>query len=1537
MSTFCFSRERYFLSGTRKAGISFAGIFFTVVLISLLAAQTTQASKTVVAWGDNSHSQSSVPPNLTNIVEVAAGTFHSLALENNGGVIGWGDDSSGETTFPAGLSNVTAIAAGDGFSLTLQSDGTFTAWGNPTTVPTGLTNVVAISASANNAMALENNGTVIDWGTVSSVPANVTNVVAIAAGDTHCLALKGDGTVVAWGDNTWGQSTVPPNLTNVVALAAGEYHSLALKADGTVVAWGDNTWGESAVPAGLNNVVAIAASGAHSLALKSDGTVIAWGDNTYGQSAVPPGLSLVTGIAAGDYHSLAVIGDGSPVITVQPISQYDAQTGKASFWVMAAGSPPLTYQWQENGTNIIGATGSSLVLTNLSTFEAGVYSVMVSNSLGSTMSSNVVLPPAWRRPFFLIQPQSQNLHCGDPVTFQVDVGGTQPLSYQWWFNGMELPDATNAILDISQITADQSGDYYVVVTNVNGSSTSQVASLTIASEPPLITSPLAATGKQGVNFSYTITGLHEPITFSASGLPAGLDINQTNGAIQGIPLESGLFNVTIGTANLCSSASTNLVLTITSSIPVITSSATASGAEQTPFNYKITATESPTSFGAENLPQGLNIDPTTGIISGSPLYAGVFTTTISASNVWGVGTASLELTLSNAPIAGLSIANVTTNYLSPYLLDFKFSLRDNNDPTKGDAVVTDPSLLSAKAFEDSNSVSPSETAVNIEPAAAKVLKAYLALDFSESIASIADNGDTNNNGISDAVDSEVAAAQEFVNQQPADAQIGVYEFHRDDEAPQKVSSLTTDKAQLDSSIAGIWTNYVQGFSSGSRCWDALVAAIKALGPMNSDEEHYVIFCSDGEDTSSTNTFQDVINTASNADVQVYCVGFGREVNAATLQAITTQTEGRYYAATNASQLATDFALIGKDLSGQYILRWATLNRSTNAFMPSFQITYQGLTADSPSNPPPVITGTNYVTVTNTDGTLGTNQVFVYTTNYIISPYLPSLYAGDVTVGSLRLLADADVHPSGITLRATYVPRYIRQIRLHYRANWPCTVSLDSTNPGQMLYGWTLVQTNDGAGGQWLLLNSPNPQDPATSIPFASFGNLLTFYFQDSINASNAFSVFDVDNNIYTNAINQINTNATFQSFALENTNEFITAYPALPYGTPVPWLIQYGFTNASDWANIETNDLDGNGMLVWQDYVAGLNPTNASSVFTVRSLTPTGEFGHYQITFNTVLNRTYRVETSTNLVNWQTLQDDIAGTGGDVTVTDTRNLNGINHVFYRVVVSGYSIDTVGLLSLAFDTNAHPSSVTLSVTNVPDNIRQFHLHYRANWPCTVSLDSTNPGQILYGWTLVQTNDGAGGQWLLLNSPNPQDPATSIPFASLGNLLTFYFQDSINASNAFSVFDVDNTIYAGTGGQSFALENTSNLITTYPALPYGTPVPWLVQYGFTNANDWASIETNDLDGNGMLVWQDYVAGLNPTNTSSVFTVRSLTSTSGHYQITFSTALNRTYRVETSTNLVNWQTLQDNIAGTGGDVTVTDNRSPTGSQAYYRVVVF
>ena len=79
-------------------------------------------------------------------------------------------------------------------------------------------------------------------------------------------------------------------------------------------------------------------------------------------------------------------------------------------------------------------------------------------------------------------------------------------------------------------------------------------------------------------------------------------------------------------------------------VPVITSSGSAAGTLNAAFSYQITASDSPQSYTATGLPLGLNVNASTGLISGMPTQTGTFTSTMSAIN--GDGTGSGTLTVS---------------------------------------------------------------------------------------------------------------------------------------------------------------------------------------------------------------------------------------------------------------------------------------------------------------------------------------------------------------------------------------------------------------------------------------------------------------------------------------------------------------------------------------------------------------------------------------------------------------------------------------------------------------------------------------------------------------------------------------------------------------------------------------------------------------------------------------------------------------------------------------------------------------------------
>jgi alpha-tubulin suppressor-like RCC1 family protein len=176
---------------------------------------------------------------VSNVVAVASGSTHCLALRRDGTVLGWGGNHYGvatgvpsDTNFEGVvtlngqvLSNVVSIAGGGGHSVALKNDGTVVAWGyngyGQTNVPSSLSNVVAIAKGGNEAteqvLALKADGTLAVWGgwnSATNVPAGLSNVVAVANGSAHALALVGAGPLGTharlsgplWSNNTFSVS-----------------------------------------------------------------------------------------------------------------------------------------------------------------------------------------------------------------------------------------------------------------------------------------------------------------------------------------------------------------------------------------------------------------------------------------------------------------------------------------------------------------------------------------------------------------------------------------------------------------------------------------------------------------------------------------------------------------------------------------------------------------------------------------------------------------------------------------------------------------------------------------------------------------------------------------------------------------------------------------------------------------------------------------------------------------------------------------------------------------------------------------------------------------------------------------------------------------------------------------------------------------------------------------------------------------------------------------------------------------------------------
>jgi uncharacterized delta-60 repeat protein len=168
---------------------------------------------------------------------------------------------------------------------------------------------------------------------------------------------------------------------------------------------------------------------------------------------------------------------------------------------------------------------------------------------------------------------------------------------------------------------------------------------------PVIDSSLSVTAPVGQSFSYQISATNLPTTFNATGLPAGLTCDPGTGLIAGTPTVIGTFPVNISAANAGGTDTEVLSLEVTAAQnpPVITSPLSATATVGQFFTYQITATNSPVSFNADPLADGLQVDQSSGVINGTPATDGTFMITITATNSGGTGSAVLTLTINPAP------------------------------------------------------------------------------------------------------------------------------------------------------------------------------------------------------------------------------------------------------------------------------------------------------------------------------------------------------------------------------------------------------------------------------------------------------------------------------------------------------------------------------------------------------------------------------------------------------------------------------------------------------------------------------------------------------------------------------------------------------------------------------------------------------------------------------------------------------------------------------------------------------------------------
>lgn len=195
-----------------------------------------------------------------------------------------------------------------------------------------------------------------------------------------------------------------------------------------------------------------------------------------------------------------------PTISTPPRAQTSCAGGSVTFSVTAAGTAPLSYQWQKDGATIPGAAGASYTINPVAAAHAGSYTVVVANKAGKVTSSPATLTVN-APPTLTSQPAPQTVCVGASALFTVTATGTAPLSYQWKKNGADIAGATTAIYTIPTAKAEHAAAYTVVATNACGSATSQPAALTVGEAPSIVTQPASREVKVGEGATLTVEAI----------------------------------------------------------------------------------------------------------------------------------------------------------------------------------------------------------------------------------------------------------------------------------------------------------------------------------------------------------------------------------------------------------------------------------------------------------------------------------------------------------------------------------------------------------------------------------------------------------------------------------------------------------------------------------------------------------------------------------------------------------------------------------------------------------------------------------------------------------------------------------------------------------------------------------------------------------------------------------------------------------------------------------------------------------------------
>jgi hypothetical protein len=260
----------------------------------------------------------------------------------------------------------------------------------------------------------------------------------------------------------------------------------------TIEAWIQRYSSSSISLIAPNGEILCYGSGGYGLGMWSDGRV-------YLTRAEFDNISVYAGLTdTNSFHHVAVTKSGTSVIIYVDGVSYPASSAYTSTFTFT--TPIAIGADGDNHTAPFYGAIDELAVYSRALSAAEIKALYQAGAGGKCLTGG---------PVITLQPVDSSFDVASNGTFTVAASGTLPLSYQWSFNGTNLPWATNYSLTLTNVQPLNAGQYSVVVSNLSGSVTSYAANLTVVTLPPSIsTQPASQTtySSRSASFSVTVSG-----------------------------------------------------------------------------------------------------------------------------------------------------------------------------------------------------------------------------------------------------------------------------------------------------------------------------------------------------------------------------------------------------------------------------------------------------------------------------------------------------------------------------------------------------------------------------------------------------------------------------------------------------------------------------------------------------------------------------------------------------------------------------------------------------------------------------------------------------------------------------------------------------------------------------------------------------------------------------------------------------------------------------------------------------------------------